>query len=66
MAARPDFSTPPHPLPWIALQPSWMLNAQASVSSMRRIWSVRPNRVSARCWRWITAGYGPPWNGESK
>ncbi len=61
---RPDFTTPPRAMVWIALQPSWTLSTQAAISAMRRIWAVRASAVSPRCWRWITARYGPPWQGE--
>jgi hypothetical protein len=65
MTDRTDFTTPPHPLPPIALQPSWMAGARAYVSTMRRIWQIRPHAVSPRCWQWLTSGYGPPWQGTT-
>jgi hypothetical protein len=55
---RPDFTTPPHPLPLIALQPSWMAGVRARVSAMRRIWAVSPSVVGPLGWRWLTGG--PP------
>lgn len=61
---RADFAPSPRPMVWIALQPSWMLGARAYTAAMRRIWQVRPRNVSPLCWRWITSGYGPPWQGE--
>lgn len=61
---RTDFTTPPHPAPALATQPSWVLGAQAFTAAIRRIWSVRSTRVSPLCWRWLTAGFGPPWQGE--
>lgn len=64
MTPRAPFSPSPRTTPPIALQPSWMLGARAYVAAMRRIWSVRPGGVSTLCWRWITAGYGPPWQGD--
>lgn len=60
---RPDFTTPPHQRALIALQPSWMRGARARLAALRRIWAVQPNAVSLRCWRWLTAGDGPPWQG---
>jgi hypothetical protein len=42
---------------------SWSLRMDIA-GPMRRCWQVRPSRVSPRCWRWLTGGYGPPWQQE--
>lgn len=59
--ARPDFTTPPHPP---QLGRWWYTKNLPAV--MRRIWAVEPRAVSPQCWRWLTLGGGPPWQGEQR
>ncbi len=64
---RGQFRPSPRPVVWVARQPSWMFSTRASGAALRRIWQVRPSEVSPRCWKWISSGYGPPWQqGESR
>ncbi len=61
---RPPFAPSPRPVVCLPLQPSWMLGARAYSAAMRRIWQVKPSQMSPLCWRWVTKGFGPPWQGD--
>ena len=64
---REEFtSSPGGPAALQTAIPCWNLSFAATQAALRRIWQVRPSRVSPRCWNWLTSGYGPPWQEERR